>query len=227
MPTSRVGFVFDVPDPPLAKVDAELVAPAVDERADDRVPARVHRRQPAGPGTAQQAHEKRLGLVVARMADGDDVRIEMRARPIEEGVARAMRSVLERATLAFGALAHVLALDEDGNAKRVGERHAESFVAIRAGHTGRVGLHAKLVVEVSQPGHGQLAGRFELAQQVHERHRVGAARQRRHHARPGARQVVAANRAPNLRDQHGRVGQGGWPGRAAKATTRGRTRAAC
>ena len=120
-----------------------------------------------------------------------------------------MRRVLDGATLAFGAFAHVLAVDQDRHAQRAGERDAESFVAIRARHTGRVGFHAKLMIEVSEPGDGQFAGRFELAQQVRERHRVGAARQRDNHARPGPRQIVSANRAPDGRDQHGLEGQAG------------------
>ena len=65
-----------------------------------------------------------------------------------------------------------------------------------------------------EPGEAQLARRVELAQQVRERHRVGPARQRDDHARPGAGQIVAADRAPDAVEQHHRLerreGLEGW-----------------
>ena len=194
------------------------------QRPDDRVRGAGASPPARGPRRRAAAAEKRLGLVVARVADGDDVRVEMRARPIEERVTRRVRGVLDRSPLAFGTVAHVLALDENGHAERA--RRATRRIVRRDPRptAGRVGLHAKLMVEMRQPGDGQLAGRFELAQQVHERHRVGAARQRDHHARPGAarscRRIVRRTVAINMGWQGRLARSGGWrnAGRAGPAS---------
>ena len=213
--------------PPLVEIRAELVAAAVEQRADDGAPARVHGRQAARPGAAQQPQQKRLGLIVARVADGHDVRVEMRTRPLEEGVARGVRRVLERAALAFARAPRTSSRSTRTGRPSVPASDAQNRSSRSAPDTPAAsGSTRSWWLKCASPATRQLAGRVELAQQVRERHRIRAARQRDHDARPGASQIVAAKRAPDRCDHHGlarRAGRVGGP-----VTTKGAARrAAC
>ena len=170
----------------------------------------MHRRQASGAGAPQQPQQKRLRLIVARVADGDAVGVEVRARAIEKLVTRRMRRVLDGAPLAGGAEAHVLALDQNRPGRSLRP-------ATRQNCSSRSACGAKLMIEVREPGDRQFAGRLELAQQVRERHRIGAARQRDDDACPRSCQIVPADRAADGSIIHGWQG---WFGQAGSGDNR-------
>ena len=172
-----------------SQVRAQLEAAAVEERPDEGVFARMHRRRARGSGAANEAKEKRFGLVVARVAERDDVGRQVRSSPLEEGVARRARSVFDGASLAFGPRRHILAVRQQRQTKRGGDAFAEALVL--------VGRGAKLVIEMRQADDLQIARFREGLQQPDERHRIGSARERDDHARLGPREIVSANRLPD------------------------------
>ena len=96
-----------------------------------RAVARVHRGEAARPGAAHETQQERLGLIVARVAERHDVGAEVRARALEERVARGSRRVLERARARAGARGDVLAIDEKRPVERCRQVAAEALVAVR------------------------------------------------------------------------------------------------
>ncbi len=81
-----VGVVVDIGDTLGGEIRQKVSAPAVEQRADERAAARMHRGKAAHPGAPHETQEERLGLVVSRVAERHDVGVEVRARALEEGV---------------------------------------------------------------------------------------------------------------------------------------------
>jgi hypothetical protein len=104
----------------------------------------------------------------------------------------------------------IFPLDEDRNVARRGQGDAECLVA--------TGLLAQLMVEMREAGDDKLSRRFELAQQMQERHGVGSAGHRGDDTRAGAGQIVLADRAPDAIKQHldNQAGRAGLAGQAGK-----------
>ena len=73
---------------------------------------------PRGPAPRSQPQQEGFGLIVARVAERDDVGGEVRAGALEKGVARRMRRVLERSALARARAADVFTLGEKRPAER-------------------------------------------------------------------------------------------------------------
>ena len=92
-----VRFVLYVLDTAFGEIGLQVGAPALEQRPDDAAVARMHRREPFRAGAAQQPQQKRLRLIVARMAHGHGVRVEVRERAIEKLVTRGMRRVFDGA----------------------------------------------------------------------------------------------------------------------------------
>src|SRR5207253_2542020 len=152
---------------------AKLGATAVEQRTDDVAAARVDGGQPAGAGAAQQTQQKRLGLIVARMAGGDEFGAELEPRALEERMARVSRGVFDRSSFARRFATDVLAPGDEWPAELFGQRPAEGFVGVRP--------IAKLMVEVRDARDLQIARDVipgELAQQVRERHGLAVPRTR-------------------------------------------------
>ena len=144
-----------------------------------RPDARQDAGQPSGAGAPDEPKQKRLGLIVGAVADGNHLGPEAVRRVFQECVPRGARRVLHRAPLVARQRPHVAAPDFDRQVERRRHRAAERFVRVRVGA-------AELVVEVREAGNQELAVRLELEQQVHERDRIGPARQR-HDDAPAAR----------------------------------------
>ena len=51
--------------------------------------------RPRAPGAAQQPQQKRFGLIVARVAERDHVRVEVQARALEEAMPARVRRILD------------------------------------------------------------------------------------------------------------------------------------
>ena len=127
MLTSCVGFVLDERLRPLREPGAQLLPAAAEQRPDDGAVARMHAGETARAGAARQPQQDRLRLIVAGVAERDDVGAGGDARPLEERVARrrAPRPRLDRRSRAARA-AHVLAIDEKGQAERRREPGGET-----------------------------------------------------------------------------------------------------
>ena len=72
-------------------------------------------RQAARPGAAHQPEQKRLGLIVARVAERDDVRVALAARMFEELVSSAPCGVFDRSSFALRPGRHVPASGDERN----------------------------------------------------------------------------------------------------------------
>ena len=142
---------------------------------------------PASPRdarAAQEAEQKRLGLIVARVAERDDVGFEAHPRPLEELVARRARGVFERTAPGPGTRRDVVAVRVKRPAKASRQSSAKGLLV--------VGRRTQLMIEMDDAGDPQLAALRELAQEESERDRIGAARQRDEHAGIRTRQIVRA-----------------------------------
>src|SRR2546421_365306 len=83
---------------------------ATQERAHDATVARIHAGQPARSGTAKETEQKRLGLIVTRMAERHQIGAGRDARALEELVPRGAAGILDRAPLAARARGHIGAI---------------------------------------------------------------------------------------------------------------------
>ena len=111
-----VRLVVDEGDPSVREIGAQIRAPAVEQRPHERAAPRMHRGQPASAGAAQEPQKKRLRLVVARMAERDDIGLEVEARAFEKLVARRASRVFDRTPIASSEGRHVGAIDQERTA---------------------------------------------------------------------------------------------------------------
>jgi hypothetical protein len=163
-----VGLVFAPRNAVGAQVLEHVGAGGVDERTDDLSDARPDAAEAARTGAAEQPKEKRLRLIVARVADGDAIRVETCRGSLEKRVADGTRRRLDRRSFFPRPRGDVGRFDLDRHAERGGRSAAERLVRLRRAST-------KPVVEVSQTDECELAGALQLGKDVHERHRVGSA----------------------------------------------------
>jgi hypothetical protein len=161
----------------------------------------MHAGEAAESGAAREAQQERFRLVVARVADGDDVRAGTQTGALEELVTGGATGILDRTLFPLRARGHIIAVDQERAIERGRDRRRKLLVG--------AGGCAKLVVEVRQAGQLQLAGGVELVQQMGERHRVGSAGHGREDPGVGTDQIMAADELPNaVEDEHQ-----GWTGR--------------
>jgi hypothetical protein len=90
-----VGLVFDERNPTVGQPGAQIVASTLEQRPDEAAVARMHTRQAAWSGAAEKPQKKRFRLVVARMAERNDVGKEPDSRTLEAGMSRGARRVFE------------------------------------------------------------------------------------------------------------------------------------
>ncbi len=87
-----VRFVLDVRRAARVEIRAQRVAAAVEQRPDDRAAPRRHRREAARAGAAKEPQQERLGLIVARVPERDDVGAEPATRARSKNAWRAARA---------------------------------------------------------------------------------------------------------------------------------------
>ncbi len=144
---------------------------------------------------AQQAEQKRLGLIVTRMASGNDIGLELGRDPLEELIPGLPAGILEGSPQPPGARSHV----DQIRAKRQPELHRERAAELLV----TMGRVAQPVIEVRDARDRELPASLEIAQQPQQRNRIRPARQRDEHTIAAAHQRVAANRVEDaLRQCH-------------------------
>jgi hypothetical protein len=127
----------------------------------------MHCRQATRPRATKEPQQERLGLIVACVAQRDNISGKVRARSGEKLMTRTAGSVLDRVSFAAGTRTDVLAPDKTRPAKYGSGGLAKLFVAI--------GILAQLMIEMSDARNDQLARLFKGPQQVRERDRIAAA----------------------------------------------------
>ena len=93
--------------------------------------------QPPRPGATEQAQQKRLSLIVARVPRRDDVGAELGRDALEELVARPPAGILERRAEPGGQRPHVDQIRAKWHRPLGGHRAAELFVLARPPRAGR------------------------------------------------------------------------------------------
>ena len=111
---------------------AHVRARRLDERPHDDARPRMHAAQAARPGAAQQPQQKRFGLIVLRVRDGDGRRAEARRRAIEERVARGVRRVFDRGARLARERRDVDALDVDRHRPALAARSRQNSASASA-----------------------------------------------------------------------------------------------
>jgi hypothetical protein len=159
-----IGFVFDKRDVSFSQPRAEIATPAAKQRPDDPAVARVHSGKAPGSGAAGHPQQDRFGLIVARVAERDDVRVEVRPRALEPFVPRRTGRVFDRPSIAARTDANVLAAGDDRPIERGRERRGEALVI--------AGGFSKLMVEMDQAHEAHFSGGVEVAEDVRQRHRI-------------------------------------------------------
>ena len=161
---------------------SQILTTTAKQRPYKAAVSRMHASEPARAGPACQAHQHRLRLIVAGMAERDDIGSRRQTGTLQKLVACRSRGVLDGTPLAARASRHVTPIGDEDEVER--RRHAggEPFVA--------VSRRAELVVEMCHAGEAHVTGVSQLAQDVDERDRVRSAGQRREHAGVGGNQVM-------------------------------------
>ncbi len=140
------------------------------------IASRRHRRKAAGARAAHQAQEHGLGLIVARVRDGDAIGLHRCDRLVEEALPRVAARDFERHLMRLRVGRHVGIADHGRHAETIGKRAAERRVVIGIGA-------ANVMMEMRDAGKDELAARGELVQQAGERDRIRSAGYRRDHTR--------------------------------------------
>jgi hypothetical protein len=125
----RVGLVVQIRDLPGFEVLAELGTTAVEDRPHNRAVARVDTGEAFRSGAADEAQQKRLRLIVACVAQGDNVGAELDPRALEELVARLVRGNFNGSPPAPGARRNVLTIHGKRHGHGGGDRCRKLFVA--------------------------------------------------------------------------------------------------
>ncbi len=160
----------------------------------------MHSAETTRPRAAEQPQQKGLGLVVLGMGDGHVGRVQPGRRALVELVARDVRRMFDRCLQRRGKRGDVDALDVDGQIELRGALPAETLVGI--------GIRApQEMIQVRDAGDLEALVFGSLAQQIQQRHRVGATRKRDGHTAAGGKQPVSANGTlDRIDDPHGPTG---------------------
>jgi hypothetical protein len=127
------------------------------------------------------------------MAERHEIRRELDAGALEEGVARGAARILDRSAFARGTRGDRLAIRGHRHVERARSVSDERFVAVRR--------RAELMIEVRDAGKPEVAGAIELGEDVRERHRIAATRHGGDDARARRHEIVLANEAPDAGEQ--------------------------
>ena len=181
-----IRLVVDVCQVPLVEILPQLQPATVEDGTDNRAVPRIHCRQPARSRSADQPQQQCLGLVVARVAQRNDVGAKLPPDALEELVSLAPRGVLERPALEPRPRSNVPAIRGKGHVERTRDRSREVLVPFR--------IAAELMIEVRCPDQTHVASRVELAQDDREGDRVRPAGQRDDHPGISAKKQRAGER---------------------------------
>jgi hypothetical protein len=140
---------------------AQLVPPAVDERADDPAFLRVHPAEAARTRPANQPQQKRFGLIVTRMTERYDVGADALADRLKKLVARRMPRVFDGAPLFTGAGCNIRPPGVERPTQTGCDAGAERLVGIRR--------RPELVVQVSGSHDAHKAAKAQLREEVRKR----------------------------------------------------------
>jgi hypothetical protein len=148
----------------VVKIGLELVAPALQQRTNERLMARVHGCEPPRPGTPKKPQQECLCLIVPRMPQRNHVRVGLQTRALEKRVSGRTRGVLDRPAFAASQRSNVPGVGHERSIERVGNLGAELLLGI----SGRT----ELVVEMCKGDETELAGGIKRAQQMRKRDRI-------------------------------------------------------
>ena len=163
-----VRFVLHPRFTPGGEVLAEVGAGDVKQRANEGSPARIDPAEPGQPGASNQLQEKRLGLVVPRVAGGDLAGVKVRRAAVQKSVARPARRFLDAQMLRRGVVRDIDVVDGNRELEPGGQLAAELLVAV-------CGL-TQTVVDVRETGQGETTVSGELTKDHREGDRIRAAR---------------------------------------------------
>ena len=197
-----VRLVVNEGDRQGSEIVPKLGAPAGQERTDKDAAAGMHPGESARSGTAHKAEQNGLRLVVAGVAERDEIRAEMPPGALEEIVAGGARRRLNRLPIRCGTGGDIGAIGEDRHAELRGEGGGVLLVT--------VGRRAELMVEVGEPGHAQLAARLEIEKQAGQGDGIGPARNGGHDPVLREQEIVFADKTADTIEQAEWAGEGGW-----------------
>lgn len=118
-------------EPLLQKIGFDLAAPERKQRADHPPPPGLHARKARKPRAARQVQEHRLRLIIHVVRHGDDVRMEVTPRFLQEIVTRVPPGLLQRLPMAAGKGRHVRMAAVKRHAVKLAEPTHELLVRIR------------------------------------------------------------------------------------------------
>ena len=182
-----VGRVLAERDPAVREIAAELGPADFQQRPHQGPGPRPHPREPGRPGAADETEQHRLRLVVDGVPQRHPAGPQLGRRPREEGVAHVMAGALDRDAARPRHVGHRHRLDEAGHAEPAREVPAEALVLVRR-------RPAQPVIDVGHAGQGQEGTLGQLREEMEQRHRVAAARHRRHDPPPARDQRLPFHR---------------------------------
>ncbi len=182
-PDVQIGGVVPELEPVPLQVQPQVGTADLEQRPDHPPGSRADPAQTSRPGAAGEAQQERLRLIVQTMPHSDDVSLAPPGRLLQEPVTDHAGSILERAPLPQCGRHDILAPDLDCQIGGGRQSAAECLIRVSLGPP-------ELMVQVSEPGDGQLAAVLEDTKDVQQRDRVGATRNRDEHASPGRQHAV-------------------------------------
>src|SRR6185503_3958007 len=125
-----VRFVVDPTFAAAGEVAAQVRARDVEQRANDAAAPRMNARKASEPGAANQLQEKRLRLIVLRVADRDAVGAQRVGRVLHKVVSDPAGRIFDRQVPAAGVRLDVLVLHNDSQSDTARQIAAERLVAV-------------------------------------------------------------------------------------------------
>jgi hypothetical protein len=169
---------------------AQLLTRNLEERADHIPSLRVDAAETRHAGAANELEQKRLGLVVARMANGQTIGANLHRTAVQALVAKPPGRVFDREPLRRRIGPDVHGLDRDRQIESGRELATELLVA--------GGFGPELVIDVSQTHQAEAPVHGEIAKEKRQRYRVGSAREADKDTTAWRTQRVSADRAPDF-----------------------------
>jgi hypothetical protein len=145
--------------------------------------------------SAHETQEHGLGLIVARVRDGNAIGATAIGRSLEKLVARGACRGFDRASPGLRERGHIHVADVDRHAKPGGQRSTEGGVL--------VGLRPDPMVQMRDPGEDDIPARGEFPQQEQQGDRVGSSGNRGQHTRTRVPQPVTRDRLPETIEWNG------------------------
>ena len=177
----------------------ELESCGVEQRPDHVRALRRHGRQPGGARAARQAQQHRLSLIVARVRNGDAIRVDRCDRFLKKPLPRKPACHFERDAMLCRLGGNIDIADHRRHAQPIGERPAKRRVFV-----GRHAANPMMEVRESRE-HESVAG-GDVAKQQDQRDRIRTSRHGCDDARAGSPQRIPLGISPHAIDQITRRG---------------------